>query len=346
MKLLKLLKKSSIVVFMAIFVLALTFPAQVAKAASLETVEDHMNRQKASLTSGVSHNIVFTVPSGNTDTEAEVHLQFPDADDGLWCATAGAGTATGSTTYATNALPATLAVSCAQGSGASSYDTITITGVTNLSASTEYGVLITDTGVGSFGTPTTSTTGVITVSTRDSGQTDIDSQQVAVDIISDDQVAVSADVEPTITVSLSANSIDLGTLSASLVSQDGIVSTVTTNAANGYSSTVYYDHTLTSPASDTISDTAGGTIVAGTEEFGSSSSASGYSIGQWSPTSCADTGTTSNATALTTSPQTFAGATGAVSGDATTLCFLASISGTTEAGTYTNTVTIVTTGLF
>ena len=342
----KLLKKTSIAAIMAIFVLALSFPAQVAKADTLETVEDHMNRQKASLTSGVSHNVVFTVPSTNTGTEAEVHLQFPDADDGTWCATAGNLTAAGSTTYAANALPGTLLVSCAQGSGASSYDTITVTGVTNLSASTEYGVLITDTGTGALGTPTTGTTGVITVATRDSGQTDIDTQQVAVDIIADDQVAVSADVEPTITVSLSANSIDLGTLSASLVSQDGITSTVTTNAANGYSSTVYYDNTLTSAASDTISDTAGGTIVAGTEEFGASSSKSGYDLAQWSPAACADTGTTSNATALTTNPQTFAGASGAVSGDATTLCFLASISGTTEAGTYTNTVTIVTTGLF
>ncbi len=337
----KLLKKSTISVILAIFVLALTFPVQFANAAALETVEDHMNRQKAGETSGISHNIVFTVPAGNTGTEAEVYIEFPTDDDGLWCRTADTITATGSTTYATNALPGTLVASCA-----GSDDTITITGVTNLSASTEYGVLITDVGDGALGTPTIATDGIITVTTRDAGQTPIDSQQVAVDIIADDQVAVSADVEPTITVVLSANSIDLGTLSASLVSQDGITSTVTTNAANGYSSTVYYDTTLTSAATDTISDTAGGTIVAGTEEFGAATSKAAQTITQWSPAACADTASTSNATALTTSPQAFASSTGAVSGDATTICFLASISGTTEAGTYTNTVTIVTTGLF
>ena len=327
--------------FMAIFAMVMLIPAQVAQAASLETVEDHMNRQKQSLTSGVSHNIVFTVPAGNSGTEAEVVVAFPTDDDTLWCTTAGTLTAVGDTTYGTVSLPGTLAVTCAQ-----TDDEIIITGVTDLSASTEYGVLITDTGTGSLGTPTTGTDGVLTVTTRDSGQTPIDSQQVAVDIIADDQVVVSADVDPTITVSLSANTIDLGTLSNTLVSQDGITSTVTTNAANGYSSTVYYNNTLTSVGSDTISDTSGGTIVAGTEEFGASSSDSGNTIGIWSPTSCADTGTTSNATALTTSPQSFAAATGAVSSDATTLCFLASIAGTTEAGTYTNTVTLVTTGLF
>ena len=147
-------------------------------------------------------------------------------------------------------------------------------------------------------------------------------------------------------VSISPNSIDLGTLSNSLVSQDGVTLTVSTDASNGYSSTVYYNNTLTSAGSDTISDTAGGTIVAGTEEFGAASSASGYTIGQWSPAACADTASTSNATALTTSPQTFAGATGVVSSDATTLCILGSISGLTEAGSYTSTITIVATGLF
>jgi len=340
----KLLKKSTISLLMAIFVLALTFPAQVALADSLETVENHMNRQSADESSGITHNLVFTVPAGNSGTEAEVHLIFPvddTNDDTKWCRTADTIIVAGSTLYATNALPGTLVATCAQ-----TDDTLTITGVTNLSASTEYGVLISDGGAGALGTGLAATTGVITVQTRDSGQTPIDSQQVAIDIIADDQVTVAAGVAPTITVSLSSNSIDLGTLSDSLVSQDGITSTVTTNSANGYSSTVYYDNTLTSAGADTISDTAGGDIVAGTEEFGVSTSDSGNTITVWSPAACTDTASTSDATALTTSPQAFAAATGAVSSEATTLCFLASITGTTEAGTYTNTVTLVTTGLF
>ena len=149
-----------------------------------------------------------------------------------------------------------------------------------------------------------------------------------------------------LTVSLSLNSINLGTLSSTQVNQDGITLTVSTDATNGYSSQVLYDNTLTSAGTDTITDTAGGTIVAGTEEFGASSEKSGFNIGVWSPTACADTGSTSNATALSTSLQTFAGAVSAVTNDTTVLCFLASITGTTEAGAYTNVITIVTTGLF
>ncbi|MCH7492631.1 hypothetical protein IID19_03525 [Patescibacteria group bacterium] len=337
----KILQRTYIALLLAVFAFAMLIPPQVVRAATLETVEDHMNRQVQNQTSGVSHEIVFTVPAGNSGTEAEVHLIFPSADNGLWCETAGAITVAGSTTYAANELPGTLAATCT-----GTPDTLTITGVTNLSASTEYGVLLTDSGAGSLGTPTTGTDGVITVQTRDSGQTLIDEEQLAVDIIADDQVVVSADVDPTITVVLSANSINLGTLSTTQVNQDGITSTVTTNSSNGYSSQVLYDVTLTNAASDTISDTAGGTIVAGTEEFGASSSDTGNDIGIWSPTACADTGSTSNADALTTSLQTFASNTVAVSSEATTLCFLASIAGTTESGTYSNTVTVVTTGLF
>ncbi|XOU93991.1 MAG: MerR family transcriptional regulator [Candidatus Kerfeldbacteria bacterium] len=147
------------------------------------------------------------------------------------------------------------------------------------------------------------------------------------------------------TVSLSPNSIDLGTLLESLVSQDGVTLTVSTDASNGYQASVYYDNSLTS-IGNTIADTTGGTIVAGTEEYGASSSRSGYDIGIWSPTSCADTGTTSNATALTTSLQTFAGATGVVSTHQTELCILGSISGLTDAGAYTSTITIVATSLY
>ncbi|MDP2695768.1 MAG: hypothetical protein Q8O87_00770 [bacterium] len=151
-------------------------------------------------------------------------------------------------------------------------------------------------------------------------------------------------------VTLSPNSIDLGTLSTSLVSQDGVTLTVSTNAANGYTATVYYDTTLDNGIGDTIADTTGGTIVAGTEEFGAASSRSGYTIGQWGnlpdPAACADTGYDSNATALSTSPQTFAGATGQVTSHATTLCFLASITGLTEPGSYEDTITVVATGLF
>ncbi len=149
----------------------------------------------------------------------------------------------------------------------------------------------------------------------------------------------------TLSVVLSGTTAALGTLATGFVNQAGITSTVTTSAAGGYISMVKYNNTLTSGL-DTIPDTAGGTIVAGTAEFGASSSDSGNTIGIWSPTACSTTATTSNATALTTAYQAFAAATGVVTGEATTLCFLASITGTTPAGSYSSTATVVTTARF
>ncbi|MFH0804728.1 MAG: hypothetical protein V1916_00870 [Patescibacteria group bacterium] len=343
----QLVKKVSIFTVMAAMVVWMAFPVSVAHAASFSTAEDHLNLQRQSVTSGVSHNVAFTVPAGNTGTEAKVTVVFPNADDGLWCRTADVLTAAGSTTFAANELPGTLTAACVKGTDGSSYDTITISGVTNLTAATEYGVLITDPGAGKLGTPTTGTTGLVTVNTLTSGDAPIDSAQIALDIIANDQVAVAATVEPTISVSLTSNSINLGVLSASLVSQDSTVSEVTTNAGNGYTSTVYYSGTMSSGGGKNIADTAGGTIAIGTEEFGVSTSESTQDVATWSPAACTDTASTSNATALSTSvPKTFAGATGPVTADQATLCFLASIAGTTAAGSYTTTVTIVTTGLF
>ncbi|RJO59457.1 hypothetical protein C4546_02060 [Candidatus Parcubacteria bacterium] len=149
----------------------------------------------------------------------------------------------------------------------------------------------------------------------------------------------------TLTVVLSGNAAALGTLSVSNINQAGITSTVTTNATYGYISMVKYNNTLTS-GTNIIPDTTGGTIVAGTSEFGASSSDSGNTIAQWNPAACSTTATTSNATALSTNFQSFASATSAVTNESTTLCFLASISGLTPAGYYTSTVSLVTTAKF
>lgn len=328
----------SVIVIIAL--MAMLFPAPTL-AGSLTASRDRMNRMVQSQTTGISHTVAFTTSAVN-GTENKVALVFHDDDDGLWCRTAGSDiTVAGSTDDSATSLPGTLTAACTQGAGASSYDTITISGVSDLSTSTRYGFVVSDGSTGKLGTPTTATTGAITVKTMTAASATIDSQVIAVDIIANDQVAVSGTVDPTITVSLSANTAALSTLSASQVNQAGVDVTVSTNATNGYTSYALYNNTLTSGA-NTIADTSGGTIVAGTEEFGASSSDSGNTIAQWSPAACTNTATTSNATALTTSAQAFASNTAAVSGEATTLCLLASITALTEAGTYTSTVTVVT----
>ena len=330
----------------------LQMPVLPAGAATLTTTRDYLTRQKASLTTGEKHQIFFTATtavSGGSGNN-KVFIQFPDADDGLWCRTAGSDlTVVGITdplggTESATTLPGSLTAACSQGSGASSFDKITINNVNNLSAATKYGFSVTDGATGKLGSAAAANNIKVIVTTNN-GTTDVDNTTIALALVSDDQIAVSATVDPTLSVSLSSNTAALGTLSTSNVNQAGLTSTVSTNAANGYTSVASYNATLTSGV-NTIPDTAGGTIVAGESEFGASTSQASNTISQWNPTTCATTASTSTATALSTTPKSYASSATAVSGQVVTLCFLASTTATQAPGSYTSTVTLVTTAKF
>ena len=348
-------KRIVAVVSMLALAALLPWPRQDANAATMTVVRDYLNRQQAGITTGIQHDIFFTTigaVSGGAGVN-EVRIIFPDADDADWCRTAGSLTVTGIAnptggTETATTLPGTLAGTCAQGSGTgtaeANRDRLLITGVDNLSATTKYGFRVVG-NVAVLGTAD-STGNDIQVEVRThNGTSQVDAGTLALSLITSDQVAVSATVTPTLTVTLSGTTAALGTLSASNVNQAGVDTTVSTNASGGYISMVKYNNTLTS-GSDTVPDTSGGTIAAGTAEFGASSSDTGNTIGVWSPTACSTTATTSNATALTTAFQAYAANTVPVSSEATTLCFLASITGSQPAGNYTSTATVVTTARF
>jgi len=332
----------------------------VATAATLTTPRNYLNRQQADAASGVQHEVFFTAAtavSGGAGTN-KVILVFPDADDGKWCRTAGTdllitgitnatGVPAGSTEDAT-ALPGTLTGACVKGTTTDSFDTITVSGVDNLSAATKYGVRIGQKAsgpTGLLGTAATAANSIQVTLKTNNGTSDIDTAAMAVSLIASDQVAVTATVVPTLTVSLDTNTAALGTLDNTHVNQAGIVQTVTTNAGGGYISLAKYNATLTA-GTNTIPDTSGGTIVAGTSEFGASSSQTGNTIGVWSPTACETTVTTSNATALTAAYQDYALSATPVSSQTATLCFAASVAGTQAAGVYSSTITVVTTARF
>lgn len=349
------LKAGTALALLGMFVYMVPFSlVQNARAATLTTPRDYLNRQQADIATGIQHEVFFTTTtavSGGAGVN-KIILQFPDADDTKWCRTVGTGdltvtgiaNPTGATESAT-VLPGSLTGACTQGAGASSYDKITVSGVNNLSASTKYGVRIAQNTSTILGTAASTGNDIQITVTTNNGTSDVDSATVATSLITSDQLSVSATVSPTLTVSLSGTTLALGTLSSSNVNQAGITSTVTTNAGNGYVSMVKYNNTLTA-GSFTIPDTTGGTIVAGTSEYGASSSDSGNTIGIWNPTACTTTATTSNATALTTAFQSYAANTVAVSSEGTTLCALASVSGTQGAGVYSSTLTVMTTALF
>lgn len=230
-----------------------------------------------------------TIPSGGTVT-----LYFPDADDTKWCRTAGALTVTAVTSSAVDLattdwdieaqLPTsgTLTAACTQGSGSGSVDTITISSVGTLTTGTTYGVkLANGTSAGVLGTDDTVGTHELTIEAKN-GAT-IDSSTFRVSLITNDTVVVSATVAevPTITCSLSTNTLNLGTIypGGSFASTSFQIATTTSAYTSGYYWTAYgegdgstdaglYKSTATT---DLLASTGSGIIdlrVAGSEGFG------------------------------------------------------------------------------
>ena len=185
-----------------------------------------------------------SIPSGGTVT-----ITFADADDGLWCRTAGTLDVAGVTSTAADlattdwtidaVLPtsSSLAATCAQGSGASSSDTITISNVGALTGGTTYGVKLDNgTAAGVLGTDDTTGAHEITVEARQ-GVT-IDATTFKIDLISDDTVAVTATVTsaPSVDCTISTTTLSLGTLypGGAYSTNSHTISTSTSAAADGY----------------------------------------------------------------------------------------------------------------
>ncbi|KKP77977.1 MAG: hypothetical protein UR73_C0006G0005 [candidate division WS6 bacterium GW2011_GWF1_35_23] len=230
-----------------------------------------------------------TIPSGGTVT-----FYFPDADDTKWCRTAGALTVTAVTSSAVDlattdwdidsALPTsgTLTATCTQGSGSGSVDTITISNVGTLTTGTTYGVkLANGTSAGVIGTDDTVGGHDVTIEAKNG--TTIDSSTFLISLITNDTVVVSATVAevPTITCSLSTNTLSLGTIypGGSFATTSFQITTTTSAYTSGYYWTAYgegdgstdaglYKSTATT---DLLASTGSGTLdlrVSGSEGFG------------------------------------------------------------------------------
>lgn len=326
-----------------------------AYAANLTTLSDTMSRIKVS--EAANHTIEFVTPTGvdaSTDTitftfddtgdnfdfgsvsEADMDLAVDDDGgcDGTWtdktlAATAAAGswgvsvnatsdeiTLTAPTDATTGEIGAGICVQLEIGTNASNGGAGT-NQITNPSAAATY---VVDIG-GTFG----------------------DSGSYAVDIVSDDQIQITASVDPTLDVIFSSNTCALGTLTSTTIETCNYDITVSTNATNGYEATIVEDGDLRN-ATDSIAD-AGGTVTAGTEGYGVGTSKAGQTITQ--NTACTDgAGGSQVGSSLTGTEQQFANATGPVSSDATTMCHLATVSGATPAGSYSQTATIIVTASY
>ncbi len=172
-----------------------------------------------------------------------------------------------------------------------------------------------------------------------------DTGRFAVAIVADDQIDITAQVDPTLTVTISADSCALGTLTANFIETCNYLVTVSTNATNGYVSTIVADGLLRN-LTDDINDATDGTVNKGSEEYGVGTSKAGQTILQNTLCTDHDAGVSQPASQLLTSAQQFANATGPISADATTVCHLASVSGATPAGSYAQVATIIVTANF
>jgi hypothetical protein len=202
--------------------LLLLSPVFVSEAATLNSAYVMLNRMQASLDSTANLEIYIAFePSGAVSSGSTLTVEFPDGDDTHWCRTAGSDlTISGVTSTPADStgdydvdssLPGTLSASCSQGSGTSSVDTITVTGLTGLSTDTTYGLKVSNGTIAKLGTSTAGQK-VVTLTVDDGS--DPETKSFGINLVSNDQVAISAEVlnPPTVTCSLSTNSINLGNL--------------------------------------------------------------------------------------------------------------------------------------
>lgn len=248
----KIIKRLGYLVLIPLVVIAiLLFPVHDSSAATLNAAYIMLTRMQANLTSAANLEMYIAIETASTiPTGGTMTLEFPDGDDTNWCRTAGSDlTVAGVTstpadsggTYDVDAaLPGTLTAGCAQGSGASSVDTITISGLTQLTSGTTYGVKVSNGSIAKIGTSSAGQK-VVTL-TVTSGAT-IETKSFGLNLVSDDQVDITATVVDvqTVTCSILSNAVNLGNLykGGSYITGTHDITTSTSSSAGGYYWSIY-----------------------------------------------------------------------------------------------------------
>jgi hypothetical protein len=351
MKIIERIMKSKLFAVVAILLLTAIFIPNT-QAASVTSISDTMSRLKASTAS--NHTIQFTTPTGVGVSE-NITITFPagftigsvdytdidvtdDTVDLLLAATPGigAGSAMGAafsgqvltlTQNDTDTIAAGSVVAIEIGTNATSG----VTGdqqITNSTAGTQ----------------------IITIGgTNDSGQ-------LAVVIVSDDQVVISATVDPTLTFTITNNSVALltaasGNPDASNTAYNGSNTlTIGTNANGGYSLT-YNGATLTSGANTITAMATKAASSTGSEQFGinlknNTTPNVGADPAGGSGAASADYNTADQYRFVAGTTTAMASAAGPSADTTYTVSYIANVSSNTEAGAYSTTVTYICTGTF
>jgi hypothetical protein len=292
----------------------------------------------------------FTTSSSNTGTALSVSFT------GWTGGSAGAVNATQSVSNSFGSLNCTAITGAsadlpgspaATGSGA----TVTFSGITAMSASTSYCVVLSSTTAVTNPTATGVQSAVITAGS-DAAAT------VSIDIISNDQVVVTATVPSSFTLALSGSTdaFTANLASGSIGTTTGVTATVNTNAKNGWYlfGTDANTGIRSTTQSYTIASKTPGTnasLTAGTEGYVTGLPASGITQGTGAGTTSATTAYASsgsgNGSGLDTNYRQIASSTGTASGAIVTIKEYAAISAITPAATdYSDTITLVGAGSF
>jgi hypothetical protein len=320
-------------------------------AANLTTISDTLSRIQTS--EDANHTIEFVTPTGVDASTDTITLTFDDSGDAynltdvthsdIDLAVDNDGNCDG--TWTDKTLDSTAAAGTWGVNVNTTNDVITFTAPTDASTgeiTAGYCVQIeigTNAGGGSNAITNPSSSGTYIT---DIGGTFGDVGSYSVAIVTDDQIDITASVDPTLEVTISSNSCALGTLSSTYIETCSYNVTVSTNSTSGYVSTIVADGLLRN-ASDDIDNASGDTVDRGSEEYGVGTSKAGQTVIQNAACTDEDTSASQPASALLTSAQQFANATGPISSDATTVCHLASVSGATPAGNYSQVATIIVT---
>ncbi len=366
----QIIKVSKIVVAALVLGIFGLQPAPV-NAASLTTVKDTLTRIEQAQTA--DHTITFTLPGGASSFVAgdKMSIDFPAnfVTSTGWATsdfTFNDGTSRTITTVGTNSTP-----TCTAGTNnvsveiTTASDLFVITACSTFTANSSANITFTIQGTGANGTltnPSSPETSVVAIVGDDKGNgfgSDDDTASLAIPIIADDTVTITATVDPTITFSISDTAISFGTLSsgaARYATGDGTSTStdpsggahnlqISTNATSGYIVT-YKGATLTSGANTIdvpgtfINNDANGTP--GQEEFalsvnrqtGTGTVAANYQYTDPDWDFDANTTTTIYTQTAATNTETLE------------IHYLANIAGATQAGTYTTDVTYIATGTF
>ncbi len=336
-------------------------------AASLSPISDTLsssgigtNGPEAISATGVNHKITYTAPTAlGTGSTINVYFQTGSTVGGgqtntgfsAVAVSSGATVTAAGTTVATNTnFVVTTGVSDPNFSGYTFTEVVITT-----TAAIASGNAIVINGITATNPPDASTsTNQYVIDVTDSAS---DDGYLAVPILSNSTVAVTARVTPEITFALSSNATNFGVLQIGSVNTSSPATTLTlsTNARSGASVTVYDQGNGTNPglynslATHTI-PSATATLAAGTEGYGvnsavTSTAGSGGVVGTLTVASPYN-GTGDSVGGLNLAPTLLASTTSPIYLVTLQVNYLSAISVVTPAGIYTDNVTYLASGNF